>query len=74
MIVDYKNGERELHKVGEMSTNIKQVTSGVIDSFTRSILTSTPPEIDGMEGYRSLDVILTAIDAAKSGKTVSIPN
>jgi UDP-N-acetylglucosamine 3-dehydrogenase len=70
--VDYRNGEKELHKVGEMSTNEKQVASGIIDSFTRSIQTNTPPEINGMEGYRSLDVILTAMDAAKQGKTMKI--
>ena len=72
VIVDYRTGERELHKVGEMSTNTKQVASGIIDSFTRSIATNTPPEIDGMEGYKSLDVILTAMDAAKEGKSMKI--
>ena len=72
VIVDYRNGEREQHKVGEMSTNIKQVASGVIDLFTHCIKTGTPPEIDAMEGYRSLDVILTAMDAAKEGKTLKI--
>ena len=72
VIADYRNGEREMHKVGEMSTNIKQVPSGIIDSFTRSILQKEPPKIDGEEGYRSLDVILTAMEAAKSGKTMKI--
>jgi predicted dehydrogenase len=72
VIVDYRNGDRELHKVGEMSTNVKQVASGVIDLFTKSILAGKPPEIDGMEGYRSLDVILTAQEAAKAGKTMQI--
>jgi predicted dehydrogenase len=72
VIVDYKNGERELHKVGEMSTNIKQVPSGIIDSFTRNILDGKPPEIDGWEGYKSLDVILTAQEAAKAGKNMKI--
>ena len=72
VIVDYRNGERELHKVGEMATNVKQVASGVIDSFTSSIASNTPPEIDGMEGYKALDVILTAMDAAKAGKTMKI--
>ncbi|HSZ55357.1 MAG TPA: hypothetical protein VK797_06840, partial [Tepidisphaeraceae bacterium] len=66
------NGDRELHKVGEMSTNIKQVPSGIIDSFTKAIETNTPPEIDGNEGYRALDVILTAMDAGKQGKTLKI--
>jgi len=43
-----------------MSTNAKQVASGVIDSSAPSILKSEPPEINGVEGYKSLDVILTA--------------
>ena len=72
VIVNYRNGEREMHKVGEMSTNIKQVPSGIIDSFTANILTKTPPTIDGDEGYKSLDVILTAMEAAKEGKTKKI--
>jgi len=70
--VAYANGDRELHKVGEIATNVKQVASGIIDSFTKSIQTNTPPEIDGMEGYRALDVILTAMDAAKQGRTLKI--
>jgi hypothetical protein len=61
-----------MHKVGEMSTNIKQVPSGVIDLFTKSIVEKKPPEIDGVEGYQSLNVILTAIDAAKAEKTMKI--
>lgn len=72
VIVDYRNGEKELHKVGEMSTNTKQVPSGIIDSFTENILNGKAPAIDGVEGYRSLDVILTAMDAAKAGKITRI--
>ena len=72
VIVDYRNGERELHKVGQMATNTKQVASGIIDSFTKCIASNTPPEIDGMEGYKSLDIILTAMDAAKEGRTMKI--
>jgi len=72
VIVDYRDGSREMHKVGEMATNTKQVASGIIDMFTKSIATNTPPEIDGMEGYRSLDVILTAMEAAKTGQTKKI--
>ena len=72
VIVDYRNGEKELHKVGEISTNTRQVASGIIDAFTKSIASNTPPEIDGVEGYKSLDVILTAMEAAKLGKTMKI--
>ncbi|MDB5358333.1 MAG: oxidoreductase domain protein [Phycisphaerales bacterium] len=72
VVVSYANGDRELHKVGEMSTNIKQVASGIIDSFTTSIQTNTPPEIDGQEGYKSLDVILTAMEAGHQGRILKI--
>jgi len=74
VVVNYANGDRELHKVGEIATNVKQVASGIIDSFTKSIQTKQPPEIDGMEGYRALDVILTAMDAAKQAKILKIAN
>ena len=72
VVVDYRNGERELHKVGEMATNTKQVASGIIDSFTANIIAGKAPEIDGIEGYRSLDVILTAMEAGKEGVTKQI--
>jgi UDP-N-acetylglucosamine 3-dehydrogenase len=72
VIASYANGDRELHKVGEMSTNLKQVASGIIDSFTQCIESNTPPEIDGMEGYRSLDVILTAMEAGHQGRILKI--
>jgi len=72
VIASYANGDRELHKVGEMSTNVKQVASGIIDSFTASIEKNSPPEIDGMEGYRSLDVILTAMEAGHQGRILKI--
>ena len=72
VIVQYRNGNKEMHKVGEMSTNTKQVGSGVSTAFTCAILTGKKPFIDGWEGYRSLDVILTAMESAKAGKTLKI--
>jgi predicted dehydrogenase len=72
VIVDYRNGDREMHKVGTLATNTRQVASGIIDSFTDSILAGKPPEIDGIEGYRSLDVILTAMEAAATGEMTRI--
>ena len=68
VVVDYRNGERELHQVGATASNTQQVASGIVDSFTESILKRRKPEIDGMEGYRALDVILTAMEAAKTGR------
>lgn len=72
VIVDYRNGNQEMHKVGAMATNQKQTASGIIDSFTDCILENRKPEIDGEEGYKCLNIILTAIEAAKEGKVKKI--
>jgi UDP-N-acetylglucosamine 3-dehydrogenase len=72
VIVEYRNGDREMHKVGEMSTNTKQVASGVIDLFTKCISENKKPKIDGMEGYKSMDVIITAMEAALAKQTLKI--
>lgn len=74
VIVDYRDGCQELHKVGAMATNTQQVASGVIDAMTQAIRRGRKPEIDGYEGYQSLNVILTAMDAAKAGRTLKIKN
>jgi len=74
VIIDYHDGSRELHQVGAMATNESQVASGIIDAMTDSIRLKKKPEIDGVEGYRCLNVILTAMDAAKQGKTLKIDN
>jgi predicted dehydrogenase len=68
VMVDYANGQKERHVVGEVATNEKQVASGVIDTFTQGIQTRTKPTIDGLEGYRAMNIIVTAMEAAKEGK------
>ena len=65
VMVDYKNGRKERHETGEMATNEKQIASGIVNQMTESILTGKPPIISGEEGYKALDVILTAIEAAR---------
>jgi predicted dehydrogenase len=65
--VHYKDGSVEKHMVGEVATNTKQVASGIIDSFTECIQKNKKPSIDGYEGYQCLNIILTAMEAAKAG-------
>ncbi len=72
VMVDYRTGERERYVVGAMSTNEKQLPSGVVDSFTDCIINRRKPTIDGEEGLRALTVILTAIEASKEGVTKKI--
>jgi len=72
VVVNYRDGSKELHKLGAISTNIKQVKSGMMDMFVKSIQTGNQPLIDGMEGYKSLEVILAALESAASGKVVKV--
>ncbi len=72
VIVRYRTGEEELYKTGAISTNETQVRSGVSDMFLKSIQTNTKPAIDGMEGYKSLDVIIAAFESNDSGKTIKL--
>ena len=74
VLVEYANGDVEKHKVGEIGTNEKQVASGIVDSFTEAISKRKAPEINGFEGYQSLNVILTAMEAAKQKKMLKITN
>ncbi|MCL2646573.1 MAG: Gfo/Idh/MocA family oxidoreductase [Phycisphaerales bacterium] len=74
VIVRSPNGMEERYKVGRMATNEKQTTSGVSDAFTQCLLKNKAPEVDGVEGYKSLDAILTAIEAAQQGRTLKVKN
>ncbi|HEY0828849.1 MAG TPA: Gfo/Idh/MocA family oxidoreductase [Bacilli bacterium] len=72
VIVELSNGTTERYQTGEIATNTKQTTSGIIADFIHSILAKTPPSISGEEGLRSLKVILAAFEAQASGRTISL--
>jgi predicted dehydrogenase len=68
----YHNGQQEFYKVGKVATNTEQVGSGVSDMFTNCIINRKKPSIDGMEGYRAIDIIISAMESAKTGKAKKI--
>ncbi|MCI3920150.1 Gfo/Idh/MocA family oxidoreductase [Paenibacillus sp. TRM 82003] len=72
VIVEYTDGSVEKHRVGGISTNEKQLSSGVIDAFVESIRTKTAPSVSGEEGARSLAVILAAMDSQANGTIVKV--
>ena len=74
VMVDYRTGQQERYKVGAVASNTRQVASGIIDSFTDSILKNRKPAIDGDEGYKAMNIIITAMEAASKGKFLSINN
>lgn len=72
VIVELVDGSVEKYKVGAISTNEKQTTSGVINAFINSLETNTPPSISGEEGRKSLRVILAAFESQDTGKVIRL--
>lgn len=68
VIVELQGGEKQYYEIGRIQTNESggQSDSGVIREFVSSILTDTPPKIDGEEGRRSLAVILACLKSAQT--------
>jgi predicted dehydrogenase len=73
VVVRYADGTQEAHAVGAIATNKQQTASGVTAAFTRCILSGERPLIDASEGYRSMMVVVTALQAAKEGRRLAIP-
>ncbi|NOU64386.1 gfo/Idh/MocA family oxidoreductase [Paenibacillus sp. LMG 31461] len=72
VIVELRNGTIERYKVGQVATNEKQTSSGVISEFVTSILDNKPPRISGEEGYQALKVILAAFESEATGKIINL--
>ncbi|KRE98337.1 dehydrogenase [Paenibacillus sp. Soil766] len=72
VIVELRNGTVERYKVGQVATNEKQTSSGVVDEFVTSILDNKPPRISGEEGYQALKVILAAFESEATGKIINL--
>lgn len=70
--ISYADGTKEAHAVGAIATNKQQTSSGVTDAFTTCILKNAKPPIDAEEGYRSMMVVVTAMEAAAKGKRLKI--
>ncbi|WP_411343370.1 Gfo/Idh/MocA family protein [Paenibacillus sp. WLX1005] len=72
VIVELRDGTVERYQVGEISTNEKQVTSGIVDEFIGSITNNVAPTISGEEGRKSLNVILAAFRSQEEGRTIDL--
>ncbi|TFE23563.1 Gfo/Idh/MocA family protein [Cohnella luojiensis] len=72
VIVELRNGTEERYKVGAISTNDKQESSGVIDAFVQAVVTGERPIIPGEEGLSSLRVILAAFESQATGRIVTL--
>lgn len=74
LVVQYKNGEVVRYALGKIQSNESggQKNTHVIENFIQSIKNDTEPPISGEEGKKSLEVILAAIEANASKRTVKV--
>ncbi|WJE15075.1 Gfo/Idh/MocA family oxidoreductase [Halobacillus sp. ACCC02827] len=72
--IRYKTGEVLNFELDKIQTNEEggQTTTHVIDHFVDSILHDREPLITGEEGRKSLEVILSALEASETGKVVKV--
>lgn len=71
LVIQYKTGEIAKFELEAIQSNEDggQSSTGVIDHFVEAIQTDTNPLIDGVEGLKSLEVILGALESVEK-KTI----
>jgi predicted dehydrogenase len=72
LIIEKRDDGEIYYKLGGISTNTRQIKSGVIDAFIESIINNRPPEVSGEDGYEALRVIFACLKSAKERNWVLI--
>lgn len=74
LILQYKTGEVVKYELGGIQTNEegKQTDSQVIEHFVNAILNDTEPQVTGMEGMKSLQVVLAALESNETKRIVKL--
>jgi UDP-N-acetylglucosamine 3-dehydrogenase len=74
LIVQYATGEVVKYELGGIQTNEEggQRNSHVIDQFVDAIVNDTEPAVTGVEGMKSLQVVLSALESNETKRIVKI--
>ncbi|WP_078578238.1 Gfo/Idh/MocA family protein [Salipaludibacillus agaradhaerens] len=74
LVIQYQNGEVAKYELGQIQTNEAggQTSSGVIDRFISSIMNQQESPVSGVEGLRSLQVVLAALESQETSKIIKI--
>lgn len=74
LVTQYANGEIVKYELGAIQSNDEggQTTTHVIDHFIDSIQNDAAPLIDGVEGKKSLAIILGALESVKTKRIYSL--
>lgn len=66
------SGEKINYELESIQTNDNQTNTGMIDAFIESIRLDHPPMVTGQEALSSLAVILAILEAAETGRVVTV--
>ncbi|WP_202081603.1 Gfo/Idh/MocA family protein [Caldalkalibacillus salinus] len=74
LVIQYKDGEVLKYELGGIQTNENggQTNSHVIDHFVAAVVQDVEPPVTGEEGMKSLQVILSVLEASENKRIVSI--
>ncbi len=72
IVLEMRDGSTAKYNVGAISTNAKQVRSGIIDEFIASILENRSPIVTGSDGHNTLAVIVSAMESYKQGRWLEV--
>ncbi|MBD1380733.1 Gfo/Idh/MocA family protein [Metabacillus arenae] len=74
LIVQYTTGETVRYELGQIQSNEEggQSNSHVVDQFVQSIVEDKSSPVSGEEGYKSLSVILAALESNETKKITRV--
>ncbi|WP_369899593.1 Gfo/Idh/MocA family protein [Bacillus manliponensis] len=74
LIIQYKSGEVVKYELDKIQSNGEggQNNSHVIDQFVSSILFNKEPLVNGVEGMKSLEIILAALQSSETKQIVTV--
>lgn len=74
LVATYTDGAKVNYELGQIQSNDagQQYSTGVIDHFVEAVRENKAPLIDGLEGYKSLNIILAALESNETGRLVKL--
>lgn len=72
IVIDRRDGERELYDVEAIQTNDNQTASGVIDAFVDGLVRGEKPLISGESVLPAMRAVFASIESSRTGRTVAV--
>ena len=72
IVVELRDDTRVKYQVGAISTNKKQLKSGIIDDFVDSIINNRQPTVTGKDGHNTLAVIVAGKKSAAERRWLKV--